>query len=67
MLQKCSRESALSPAQVLEWHTAFSNDREVIENLPLTSHTCTSVNNIGKVKERVLENNRGFAKDLNIS
>ncbi|KAJ8951692.1 hypothetical protein NQ318_012234 [Aromia moschata] len=53
-------ESILSRTQVFEWHKAFSEGREVVENLPHASHPSTSVNdnNIEKVKEIVLENRR---------
>jgi len=73
MLQKCFGESTLSRTQVFEWHKAFSEGREVVENLPHASRSSTSVNddNIEKVKEIVLENRRigirEIAEDLNIS
>jgi len=53
MLQKCFGESTLSRTQVFEWHKAFSEDREVVENLPYASRPSISVNddNIEKVKE----------------
>ena len=51
MLQKCFGESTLSRTQVFEWHEAFSEGREVVENLPHASRPSTSVNddNIEKV------------------
>ena len=60
MLQKCFGESTLSRTQVFDWHKAFSEGREVVENLPLASRQSTSVNddNIEKVKKIVLENRR---------
>ena len=60
MLQKCYRESTLSRTQAFEWHKAFSEDREVVENLPHANRPSTSVNddNIEKVKKIVLENRR---------
>ena len=73
MLQKCFGESTLSTTQVFEWHEAFSEGREVVENLPHASRPSTSVNddNIEKVKKIVLENRpvgiRKVAKALNIS
>ena len=73
MLQKCFGESTLSRTQVLEWHKAFSEGREVVENLPHASGPSTSVNNdnIEKVKKIVFENRRvgirEVAEALNIS
>ena len=73
MLQKCFGESTLSRTQVFEWHKAFSEGREVVENLPHASGPSTSVNddNIEKVKKIVLENRRvgirEVAEALNIS
>ena len=60
MLQKCFGESTLSRTQVFEWHKAFSEGREVVENFPHASRPSTSVNhdNIRKVKKIVLENRR---------
>ena len=60
MLQKCFGESTLSIMQVFEWHEAFSECHEMVENLPYASRPrpSTSVNdgNIEKVKKIVLEN-----------
>ena len=73
MLQKFFGESILSRTQVFEWHKAFSEGREVVENLPHTSRPSTSVykDNIEKVKKIVLKNhrvgNREIAEALNIS
>ena len=73
MLQKCFGESTLSRTQVFEWHKAFSEGREVVENLPHASRPSTSVNddNIEKVKIIVLENRRVGIREvseaLNIS
>ncbi|XP_066259606.1 protein GVQW3-like [Euwallacea similis] len=73
MLKKCFGESTLSRTQVFEWHKAFSEGREVVENLPHASRPSTSVNddNIEKVQEIVLENRRvgirEIAQALNIS
>ena len=73
MLQKCFKESTLSRTQVFEWHKAFSEGREVVENLPHASRRSTSVNddNIEKVKKLVLENRRvgirEVAEALNVS
>ena len=75
MLQKCLGESTLSRTQVLvfEWHKAFSEGHEVVENLHHASHPSTSVNdnNIEKVKKIVLKNCligiREVAEVLNIS
>ena len=73
MLQKCFGESTLSRTQVFEWHKAFNECREVVENLPHASRPSISVNddNIEKVKKIVLENRRvGIRKvvvALNIS
>ncbi|XP_018347222.1 PREDICTED: putative uncharacterized protein FLJ37770 [Trachymyrmex septentrionalis] len=56
-----------------EWHKAFSEGREVVENLSHASRPSTSVNddNMEKVKEIVLENRRvgirEIAEALNIS
>ena len=60
MLQKCFGESTLSRTQVFEWHKAFSEGREIIENLPHASRSSSSVNDdyIEKVKKIVLENRR---------
>ena len=60
MLQKYFGESTLSRTQVFEWHKAFSEGREVVENLPHANRPSTSVNvdNIEKVKKIVLENHR---------
>ncbi|KAJ8939424.1 hypothetical protein NQ318_021928 [Aromia moschata] len=58
---------------VYEWHKAFSEGHEVVENLPHASRPSTSVNddNIEKVKEIVFENHRAgireTAEALNIS
>ena len=57
---------------IFEWHKAFSEGREVVENLPHASRPSTSVNddNIEKVKKIVLENRAGIrevAEALNIS
>ena len=43
MLQKCFGESTLSWTRVFEWHKAFSEGREVVENLPHASRPSTSV------------------------
>ena len=65
MLQKCFGESTLSRTQVFEWHKAFSEGREVIENLPHASRPSTPVNddNIEKVKKILLENRRLVIKE----
>ena len=44
MLQKCFGESTLSRTQVFEWHKAFSEGLEVVENLLHASRLSTSVN-----------------------
>ena len=51
MLQKCFKEFTLSRTRVFERHKAFSEGREVVENLPYASRLSTSVNddNIEKV------------------
>ena len=73
MLQKCFGESTLSRTQVFEWHKAFSEGSEVVENLPHASRQSTSVNDdiIEKVKKIMLENHsvgvREIAEALNIS
>ena len=73
MLQKYCGESTLSRMQVFEWRKAFSEGREVVENLHHASRPSTSVNdkNIEKVKKIVLKNRRigirEVAKALNIS
>ena len=73
MLQKCFGESTLSRTQVLEWHKAFSEGHEVVENLLHASRPSTSVNDdsIKKVKNIVLGNRgvgiRQIAEALNIS
>ncbi|XP_053990042.1 protein GVQW3-like [Hylaeus volcanicus] len=66
MLQKCYGESTLSRTQVFEWHKAFSEGREVLENLPHASRSSTSVNddNIEKVKEIVLGNHRVGIREI---
>ena len=60
MLQKYFGESTLSRTEVFEWHKAFSEGREIVENLPHASRLPTSVNddNIEKVKKIILENRR---------
>ena len=60
MLQKCFGESTLSRTRVFEWHKAFSEGREIVENLPHASRpsTCVNDDNIEKVKKIVLENCR---------
>ena len=60
MFQKCFGVSTLLSTQVFEWHKAFSESREVVENLPHASRPSTSVNddNIEKVEKIVLENRR---------
>ena len=66
-------EQRVSRTQVFEWHKAFSEGREVVENLPHASRPSTFVNddNIEKVKKIVLENRRvgitEVAEALNIS
>ena len=73
MLQKCFGESILSRKQVFEWCEAFSEGREVVENLPHVSRLSTSLNDDKneKMKKIVLENRRvgirEVAKALNIS
>ena len=73
MLQKCFEETTLSKTQVFEWHKAFSEGREVVENLPHASRSSISVNddNIEKVKKIVLQKRRvgirEVAEALNIS
>ena len=73
MLQKCFEEFTLPRTQAFEWHKAFSESREVVENLPHASRPSTSVNddNIEKVKKIVFENRRvgirEVAEALNIS
>ena len=73
MLQKSFRESTLSRTQVFEWHKAFSESRQVVEDLPHASRPSSSVNddNIKKVRKIVLENCRcgirEVAEALNIS
>ena len=66
MLQNFFQESILLRKQVFEWHKAFSEDREVIENLPHASCPTTSVNDdqIVNVKETVLENIRVVIKEI---
>ena len=53
MLQKFFGESSLSGTQVFDWHKAFSEGHEVVENLPHASRPSTSVNddNIEEVKK----------------
>ena len=71
-LQKCFGTSTLSRTQVFKWHKAFSEGRQVVENLLHASRPSTSVNedNIEKVKKIVLKNHRvgirEVAKALNI-
>ena len=73
MLQKCFGESTLSRTQVFECCKAFSERREVVENLPHASRPSTSDNddNIEKLKKIVLENGRvgirEIAEAINIS
>ena len=71
--QKYFGDSTLSRMQVFEWHKAFSEGRELVENLPYASRPSTSVNddNIEKVKKIELENRRVGIREvteaLNIS
>ena len=73
MSQKCFGKFTLSRTQVFECHKAFSEGREVVENLPHASRLSTSVNDdtIEKVKKIVLENRRVGIREveeaLNIS
>ena len=73
MLQKCFGESTLSRTQVFEWHKAFREGREVVENFPHASCPSTSINvdDIEKVKKIVPENRRvgirEVAEAVNIS
>ena len=57
MLQKSFGMSTLSRTQVFEWHKAFSEGFEVVENLLHASHPFTSVNddNIEKVKKSLMD------------
>ena len=66
MLQKSFGESTLSRMQVFECHKAFSESREVVENLHHAIRPSTSVNddNIEKVKKMVLENRRVSIKEV---
>ena len=66
MLQKYFGESTLSRTQVFEWHKAFGEGREDVENLPHASRPSTSVNddNIEKVKKIVLENRHVGIRDV---
>ena len=59
MVQNYFGASTISRKQILEWYKAFSEGREVVENLPHASHPSTSANddNIEKLKKIVLENN----------
>lgn len=50
MLEKCFGESNLSRLQVLRWHKAFCDGREVIECLPYARPSIGS-DSIVKVKE----------------
>ena len=43
MLQNCFGESTLLKTQVFEWHKAFSEGREVVENLLRASRPSTFV------------------------
>ncbi|KAJ8949729.1 hypothetical protein NQ318_005050 [Aromia moschata] len=56
----------LSRTQVFEWHKAFSEGREVIENLHRASRPSASVNddNIENVTEIVLENRRVGIREI---
>ena len=59
-------ESTLSSSQVFEWHKAFSEGREVVENLPRASRPSISFNddNIEKVKKIGLENRRVCIREV---
>ena len=71
--EKCFVESTLSLTEVFEWHIAFSESCEVIENLSDANPPFNSVNNdnIERVKETVFESRRigikEIDKDPNIS
>ena len=56
--QKAYGESTLSKTRAYEWHSAFKNGRDVVENLPRSGQPSTSSTevNIAKVKEMVTEN-----------
>lgn len=58
LLEKCSVESTLLRTQTFEWHKAFSDGHEVIENLPHTSppsNTSANEENIEQVIEAVID------------
>ena len=66
MLLKYFGVSTLSRTQVFEWHKAFSEGHEVVENLLHASRPSTSVNddNIKKVKKIVPENRRVCIREV---
>jgi len=66
MLQKAYGDSALSKTRAYEWHKAFKEGREVIEDLPRSGRPSTSLteDNIKKVKEIVLENRNSSLREI---
>ena len=58
MLEKAYGESSLSKTRAYEWYSAFKNGRDIVEDLPRSGRTSTSLTavNIAKVKEMVTEN-----------
>lgn len=72
MLQKAYGESVLPKTQIYEWYKAFKDGRETVEDAPRSGRPSTSNtdDNVGKVKEIVLENRhnsvRESTSDLNM-
>ncbi|XP_069966394.1 protein GVQW3-like [Bactrocera oleae] len=57
MLEKACAESILSKIQIYDWYKAFKDGRETVEDMSRSdrSSTCTTDENIKKVREIVRE------------
>ena len=73
MLQKAYGDRTLSKIRAYEWYSAFKSGRDVVEDLPRSGRTSTSLTkvNIAKVKEMVTKNRqlslRKVAAGLSVS
>ena len=64
IMQKCFADSTLSSTIVLGRHNAFSEGREIIENLPHRPNTPVKDEKIEKVKETLLKNCRVGIREI---
>lgn len=66
MLQKTYQDSCMSKTQVYEWYKAFKNGREEIVDLLRSGRpsTCTTDENINKIKTLLLQNRRMSVREL---